>query len=395
MATIDTKSTVDEILDKVRELEPLIREHADDAERNRRLSAPVSAALRDAGLFRLFRPEPLGGFGLDPVSVFRVIEAVARIDSATGWNVGISNASEPFGASLPASAAEDIVGNPNNVLAGAFNPPRVATPVEGGYRVNGQTSFNSNCHAANWIIGLANIHDPDGLRTDEHGIPITIITFVPKSDITIVENWNTLGMCGTGSHDVKMDDVFVRDDYTAVLGPNHNPASAYDGPLHRMNPWHAIACNAVPSLGIAQAAIDDLISMGLKVPAYAQYSLRDRNSVQLNLARAQAKVSAARILLHTTFDEMWQKALSGNYLEMADRSRCQMAASYLVVTCAEAVDLVHACVGASGIRNEQKFQKYFRDVHVVTQHAYVCESRLESVGQVMLGLEPEWPFFHI
>ena len=80
---------------------------------------------------------------------------------------------------------------------------------------------------------------------------------------------------------------------------------------------------------------------------------------------------------------------------MAQRAKCQLAASHAVTASAEAVDLVHACVGATGIRNAYPFQKYFRDIHVVTQHAYVCAGRFTAVGQVMMGLEADWPFFHV
>ena len=75
------------------------------------------------------------------------------------------------------------------------------------------------------------------------------------------------------------------------------------------------------------------------------------------------------------------------------RARCQLAASHAVLASAEAVDLVHAAAGSTGIRKEHGFQKQFRDTHVVTQHAFVSATRLEAVGQVMMGLEPDWPFF--
>lgn len=394
MAVVSAPTT-EELLQRVRELEPLIREHAAAAERDRRMPKPVSDAMRDAGFFRMYRPEALGGLGLDPVSAFRVMEALARIDSAAGWNAAISNASEPFGAGLTEEAARIAYGSPDNVFAGSFNPPRTAVPVDGGYRVTGQTPFNSNCYAANWIIGLAVIQEDDGVRLNGEGDPETLITFMPSTDVKIVDNWDTLGMSGTGSHDVLADDVFVPESLTCILGPVTQPNRAYDTPFHKVSTWSAIVCNSVPALGIAQAAIDDLVMLGQKVPAYTQRSLRDRNSVQLKLAKAVATLGAARALLYTTYDEMWQKAIEGQDLTMEDKARCQLAASYAALASAEAVDHVHACVGASGIRNDQKFQRYFRDIHVITQHGFICESRLEAAGQVMLGLDPEWPFFYV
>lgn len=382
-----------DLLEKVDKVAPLIREHALEAERQRRLPQPVSDALRDAGFFRMFRPRSLGGLEADPVTAYCVIEALARIDSAAGWNVSIANASEPFGAWLSEETSREVFGSADAILAGAFFPPRKAVPINGGYRVTGTTAFNSNCHSATWFLGLAHVYDGKKPRLDAAGQPTTLVTFVPASDVKIIENWETLGLGGTGSHDVQVDDLFVPSERAVPFVPLTQPNANYAGPSHRLSVWPAIACNAVSALGIAQATIDDLLALGRKVPSYTTTSLRDRPVVQLQLARAEGKLSAARAFFHAAFDEAWKIAVDDRFLEMEDRARLQLASSHAVLAAAEAVDLVHACAGTSGIRNEQRFQKHFRDAHVVTQHAYVSAARLESVGQIMLGLEPDWPFF--
>lgn len=326
--------------------------------------------------------------------MFRVVEELARIDSATGWNVSLANSSEPFGAWFPDGAAEEVFGVPGTTMAGAFNPPRRAVRVDGGFELTGRTTFNSNCHAANWILGLANIYDGDEAPLDESGAPETLVTLFRTDDAQIIDNWDTLGMRGTGSHDLNVDSLFVPEERAVPFVPLEVPGSAYSGPLHRLSIWPSVGLTAVTALGIARAAVDDFTdSAGSKVPSYTEKSLRDRPIVQLRLAQAEAKVAAARAFFFGTFDEMWHEAQAGNNMEMADRAKCQLATSHAVMSAAEAVDLIHSIVGTSGIRNEQNYQKYFRDIHVITQHAFISESRLEAVGQVSLGLEPDWPFF--
>ena len=383
-----------DLLERVEQLAPLIRKHSATAERERRLSDAVNDALREGGFFRLFRPSVYGGFELDPVSGFRVIEALARIDSAVGWNVSLANACESFGARLSGAASAEIYSDPDTVMAGAFFPPRKARMVEGGYRVSGLTSFNSNCHAASWYVGLAVVHDGDEPILDEAGAPLTVMTFIPGSDVKIIENWDTLGMRGTGSHDLEVEDVFVPQARTAPLVPGAAPNPAYAGPFDQVAFAAGTACNAIPALGIAQAAIDELIELGRKVPSYTSASLRDRSIVQRQLAEAEATLSAARALLHTTFEAVYAKSVEAEVLTLEDRTRCQLAASHAPLAAARAVDLVHAAVGSSGIRSAQGFQRHLRDVHTITQHAYVSAARLESVGQVMLGLDPDWAFLH-
>ncbi len=195
--------TTDGLLGAVRDLEPVLRRHAPEAERERRLSAPVVAAMRRAGLYGLFRPRRLGGLEVDPLTAFRVIEEISRIDSAAGWNLMISSAVEPFGAWFSDDGAAEIFAGRDTVLAGSFNPPRAAVPVDGGYRVTGRITFVSGAHHADWIAGLAHVVDDGRPRLGPDGQPVVLLTMFPRRDVEIVDNWNTLGMCGTGSHDVR------------------------------------------------------------------------------------------------------------------------------------------------------------------------------------------------
>ncbi len=390
MATaIQTKN----LFETLEDLDPLILKHTQEAEREKRLSTPVASALRDAGFFRMLRPRSRGGLGLDPVTEFKVAEALAHVDSAAAWNVQVCNASELFGGWFSDDVSEEVFGSPEAIVAGAFNPHRRAVAMDGGYRVSGQTIFNSNCHSATWLIGLADVFDGNTMRVDDDGQPHTLLTVIPAHEYEIIENWNTMGMCGTGSHDVNVLDVFVPSARAVPFGPLSEPSSAYDTPLSRLAIWVTVGCHASVALGIAQAAIDDLTELGSKVPAYTQNAIQNRNTVQLRLARAEGKLAAARAFFHAAYGEAWTAAETRGHLEMEEKARCQLASSNVVLTAAEVVDLVHSCVGTAGVRVEQSFQKYFRDVHVITQHAFVSEARLESVGQIMFGLDPDWGFF--
>lgn len=380
-------------LKEVEKIEPILREHSATAERERCLAAPVAKALRDAGLYRLWRPRALGGFELDPIAGFQVLEAVARIDSAAGWNLQIASAFDMFGQWFDETTARELFG-PDAIIGGALNPPRRAVPAGGGYRVSGRTPFVSGAHQASAFLGLANILDDGEVRKAADGTPATLLTICPASEGEIVPNWNTMGMCGTGSHDVNLADVLLPEPQAVPLVPIEKRASYYEGPLYRLTIWPAVAAMAPIALGIARAALEAAIRTATqKAPAYTVKTLRDRPVVQSQLARAEAAVCASRAYLYDVFEEAWQQAVAARPITMDLKARMQLAATHVVLEAAEAVDLVHAVVGASGIREEQPFSRHFRDVHVITQHGFVNASKLESVGQVMLGLAPEWPFF--
>ena len=385
----------DDLINKINNISSLLQTNSTLADATTRMSDEVAEALRSLGAYRMFRPGTRGGLGFDPVSAFRVVEALARIDSAAAWNVAVANGCEVFGAWFTDATTAEIFADPDVTLAGGLFPPRKAEAVEGGYRVSGRTLFNSNCHAANWLLCEAMIYDGGAERFDAEGNPQGLFLFLPITEATIVENWDTLGMRGTGSHDIEVNDVFVPASRTAALTPLQTTDSAYADPLYRLGIWPALAINGVAALGVAQAAIDDFIELAhVKTPAYTARTLRERPIVQLRLAEAEAHVRAARALMHQTFNRTLAAVASGGLLTIEQKADCQQATSHMVMEAAKAVNLIHSIASTSAIRNDKPFARYFRDVHVMTQHAFFCEARLEAVGQIRMGLESDWDFMY-
>ena len=390
-----TNVTADSLLDRVKKLAPIIREHAAEAEEQRRLSRPVVDAMHQAGLYSMAHPKAFGGLEVDPLTMFRVVEEVARYDSAAGWNLQLAVAASCFLAWLPDEGAAEIMHSPpQTIFAGSFTPGRQATPVDGGYRLRGQWPFVSGGHDGHWFVFLPQIMDGDQPRLNDQGSPVQCYMFLPADKATILDTWHTLGMRGTGSDDVVVSDLFIPERHTALLAPLEKPGTAYQGPLYRLTIWVPIALLAPPALGLAHAAIDDLIALArTKTPSYTGSSLGQRQVVQRQVAEAEATLGAGRAYLYTTFQENWDAAVQGTELTLDRKLKMQLATTHAIVCAAKAVELVHAAAGTSSIRNEYQFQKYFRDVHTITQHAFASASRYESVGAVMLGVESDWGFF--
>ncbi len=382
-----------QILESVRKVEPLLREHAAEAEQRRRLSDPVVSALKQEGLYRMWRPRALGGMELDPMTACHAVEELSYIDSAAGWNVQISNAVELFGPMFPDDGARDIYGDPDGIVAGGLNPPYNAVPAPGGYRLTGRAPFLSGADHAKWFFGLSVVIEGGAPRMGPNGAPVVLIHACPASEAKIIDTWHTMGMRGTGSQDAEATDVFVPERWTTPLAPLGKPGSAYEGALYRLTIWPLVAALAAPPIGVARAAVDALIELASKkTPAYTGKTLRDRAVAQAQAAQAKALVGAARAYLNDALRDAWETALAGERPGKEQKIAIQLASTHAVLASAQAVDLVHAAAGATGFRDE-RFHRHFRDAHVMTQHAFVNASRYESVGQLLFGLDSDWPFF--
>src|SRR5262249_11716171 len=141
-------------------------------------------------------------------------------------------------------------------------------------------------------------------------------------------------------------------------------------------------------------ALDELLDLAKgKTPWYTNPTLRERQVVQAQVAQAEALHGAARAYLYEALREVWETAVQGKLIDLEQKIKLQLAATHAARTAADAVDLVHTAAGTTAIRNEHQLQRHVRDVHVITQHAFMWACRYESVWQLLLGLEPDWSFF--
>jgi alkylation response protein AidB-like acyl-CoA dehydrogenase len=386
---------LDRLLSAVSILEPLIRAHADEAERNRRLSPVVVTGLSEAGIFRMYTPVPLGGLEVDPLTFYRVVEAIARIDGSTGWCVFIAGGNPLLGAYLADQAAEEVFGrDPHAITAGVVLPYGTAVVGDGGYWVSGHWSYGSGCQHSTWIFCACHVLDGDQMRLTGNGEPEVRFCFVPMAQVTIVETWDVSGLAGTGSHDVVIERVFVPAPYTCSFGPGMMPQGRhYRSPLYRyvLYASFALPISAV-ALGIAQGALDVCLELAhTKQASGTTIRLREQPMFQVRLAEAAALVRSARAWLHAAVQQAWGSLLTSGHVSFAERTDLLLAAANATRSAAAAVDVLYTLAGATANYRRSPLQRALRDVHAATQHMGTAPQQYESAGRMLVGLQPLQP----
>jgi indole-3-acetate monooxygenase len=378
------------LVEAARRIAPVIREHQEEAERERRLSPPVLAALHDSGLLRMCTPRSLGGLEADPLTRALVIEEISGHDTAAGWTLANPLDWAYLCARLPDEGAEEIYGQGTNVvIAAQFGRPMRAAPTQGGYRITGRAPFVSNCYDANWIATTAVV-----MAGEQSGEELDLVmAYLPRGSCQVIDTWHVMGMRGTGSNDVAVTDVLVPIARTFPIKPEFTPGSHYKGPLYRFPLIGTVASNLPPLLlAVARQAIGEVSTLAqTKVPVGRSTSLRERASTQAKLAQAEAILRAGRLLLYNTLSDTWQATLAGDTLSLRQKADVLLAMTHVVSSAAKAVELMHSIAGTSGIYMKCPLERYFRDVQVLRHHAFGAETRYETVGQVYLGLPPDFP----
>jgi indole-3-acetate monooxygenase len=381
-----------QLLAEVERLRPLIAEHAPGAEADRRQSAVVYDAMAEAGLFGMLAPKVRGGHELHPVAYAQIIEAVARIDAATAWVLHMNQAFGCLAAWLSPDGVDELYRDGIPTVASAFNPPAAAVRDEGGWRITGQVPFASGCENARWLAMPAiEMVDGQPKLDPATGQPSPMLMFFPRTSATILDTWHTVGMRGTGSADIAVNDLFVPDRLTIAMGPLLHPAPGFEGPLYRLWPWTVFLGETIVSIGIADTAVEQALQLcRTKTPAYNAVALRDQQLAHYLLGKARSRVTASRDTLHGAAAAAHDEVSAANTLLSSDaKIRFQLAVCFAAESCAEAVRFIDDVVGTSSIRLGQPFERYFRDVHVLMQHATKSNGVYSTVGRAMLGLVPD------
>jgi alkylation response protein AidB-like acyl-CoA dehydrogenase len=209
--------------------------------------------------------------------------------------------------------------------------------------------------------------------------------FVPATDVEIIDSWNVLGLNATGSHDVRIDDVFIPMDHSWSVT---EPFCWSSETLFRFPIYGMLAMGvAAVMLGIARGAIDDVLSLAAdKIPTGSKRPLAQRAVVQDALARSTAQLDAARAYLRFEAERAWSSADSGGAVDAMTRTRLRMAATHAGDAATDVVERMFRVAGGTAIYRTSRLEQRFRDVNTAAQHMMIAQPTWEMAGRVLLGL---------
>jgi alkylation response protein AidB-like acyl-CoA dehydrogenase len=370
---------------------PRIRERRDEIERARQLPRDLVDDLIATGIFRMGLPTAYGGDEADPLEMLRVTELLASADGSVGWCAQIAISVGTVAGIMSEQGAREVFADPSIPAALVFDPAGAATEVEGGIRVTGRWRFASGITHSKWFFLGAIIMDDGKPRMTEHG-PAIVHTVVPVSDVTIHDTWYVSGMCGTGSTDVSCQDVFI-PGYKVFSLLDETPTRPE--PLYRMPQLSLVApLTAAVALGIARAALDELTELApTKTPALSLVSLSEKPVGQVEIARAEAELRAARALLYETVGDVWRTVSNGGEASMQQEALVRIAANRSTEVGSRVAHMASTLAGGSAVYSASSFQRHARDAEVITHHMTQSPHVWEDAGRVLLGLEPLAPLF--
>ncbi|MPY70994.1 MAG: acyl-CoA dehydrogenase [Alphaproteobacteria bacterium] len=379
-------------LDRVAALGPVLEAAAPEADKARRLTAAAMAALHEARLFRLLLPVDAGGEEMALPAFFEVIEALARHDGSTAWCVCQGNGCAMTAAYLDAPVAEAIWGgDPAAVLA--WGPGKAeAVAVEGGYRVTARSSFVSGSNHATWLAAhCGTVRDGNGeIRLGPDGEPENRTAVFPAHQAALTANWDVVGLRGTGSDSFAVDALFVPEEYTVVratmMARRRNPSPIYGFPQMAI---YAMGF-AATALGIARGFMDAFLVLAQeKKPRLVSEPICDNPVVQDEVARAEARLAAARAYLVAALERGWREAEASDEVSIEGRMAIRLAGTHATHEAKAVVDTLFDTGGTSAVFAAAPFERRFRDIHTVALQIQGRKTHYRTVGAWLLGHPPD------
>jgi alkylation response protein AidB-like acyl-CoA dehydrogenase len=360
-----------------RELGTAFAGSADAHDRDGSFVTEAYSVLREAGYLALAVPTECGGRGATIAQVAMAQAEMSKHCAATSLAVSMHHHITLFAAwryrrDMPGAEgllrriADDRIVMVSTGGSDFTRPNGIAEKVEGGYRLNGRKIFCSQVPAGDVFSTLFTYEDPErGRRALSMSVPVT------ADGVEILDTWDTLGMRGTGSHDVQMTDVFASD---AQVGADR-PWGVIDPPLLVIGS-HAMPVISGAYLGVAEAARDHAVTGLVGKPR------ADDPLVQRQVGLMDNKLRVARWALLGALDEIGPDPEPD-----VRRFGAAMAAKRCVAEEGMAVcDLAMEVSGGSGFYRRNPIEQCYRDIRAAKFHPLTPEQTLLHAGRVALGL---------
>ena len=344
------------------------------------VSQDIIEKLKQIGVYRALVPKRFGGNEWSPKQFCELIEQLSKADGSVGWVASFGMSPAYLGSLPEATLAQLYKDSPDIVFAGGIFPPQPAEITDDGVVVSGRWKFSSGCMGAD-IVGVGISPQKDN---EAQGLPRMAV--MPANKAQIDMTWDTVGLKGTGSHDLVVKDVLVAKEWTFVRGePSKLPEPFFKYPSLSL----ATQVLTVVGIGVAAAAIEEFQKLAPgKSSITGGAEIASRPVTQYEFAQAEAEFKAARVWFYDTMQIVWNEVVAGRTPSAEQISDMRLSCTHVARVCARVTRKIQMLAGMTAIYTHNPFSRFVNDTNVVTQHAFMGDATLQNAGLVSFGMKP-------
>lgn len=389
-ATVPPAKTMtrEEAIARAKRVAQIVGPNAERTEQLRRLPIENVEAIMAEELDLLLRPRRWGGYGADWMFMVDAVSEVGKVCGSTAWCMGFLMHHQWWLSYFPEAAQAAVYeSDPRPKIVTAFAPMGKVTVVPGGYRISGEWMWGSGSDYCDWAIVGGFVPG----RKNADGGPRLLNYLLRPGEFTVKDTWHCVGLKGTGSNNILVDDVFVPEEHTVDMEQAREGTapgcSLDDGVLYRssfayQSPYGVVS----PMMGIARGAYDAFVEFTRhRVSTVSGAQIAEAAPVQIRIGEAQAGIDGAYTILENLNRILHDEAP----VTLAHRIRAKRDFVFAAKLLAGAVDTLFDIGGARGLNEDNALQRAWRDTHAIANHLVLNPDVMyQNAGRAALGLQP-------
>lgn len=350
-----------ELSDSDREL---IKKEAGSAEKLGKLTDKQLDIIYKNRWFHLLVPKGLGGAEMSLPEFAEFMEVLAEVDGGFAWNVNLGAGANMFAGFMDQTVAARIFANEKTCVAGSGAVSGTAKKQDGGYVINGHWKYASGSAHANYFSLNATLVDEGN---DQY-----VSFLVPADDVEVLDTWKAFGMKATSSHDFKVNNVWVPEEYLFDL---QKPSPTVDSTLYRF-PFKLLAeINMVVMLIGLTKRFEDIVIKRAEERVFASMSVE--KAVRLTtdpsfmnfVGDTQLSFIKSRAIVSVVLESLWDKVEKRELVSEELSTEFSRAINNAAVISKQLVDQLYSYAGMGVIFEDTEMSRIYRDFKVVSQHA--------------------------
>ncbi|MGK3203366.1 acyl-CoA dehydrogenase family protein [Amycolatopsis sp. MEPSY49] len=382
--------TREELVERAAKLVPLLRERALWIDENGRLPDEVIDALSEAGLFRMQAPRQYGGFESDARTLVEVHAELARGSTSAAFCVAVYSLQNWMTGLWADEVLDEVFAQPDVRVCGGGAPTATASRVAGGYRITGEWAFTSGARHSHWKLSAA--------RTGGDG---GVFALMPMADLRLRDDWQTIGLEGTGSVTTVAEDVFVPDHHIIdaaefAANPCRSAVNSAKGLYQVPIPVTATVAMVGVLLGAAEYALSSFLERlpGRGISYTDHTSQREAGVTHLQVGEAAMLVEEAQARAHGFAGTVSAKTAANEPWTVAERIRSRVQIGRVGQLGKQAVEILASASGGSSVFRGVPITRIHRDIHAMLLHGFFNpQTNIELYGRHLCGLEPNTTYF--
>ena len=378
--------TPETIIARATALRPMLRAGQAECEANGNVSEAVNAQLIRAGFYRIVQPRAFGGYEFDPATFYRTMMEISRGCSETAWVLALTAGHPMIAAFLPEAGQREAYGTSGEFRCPtAFNPPGIAVPCEGGYRITGKWPSASGIDRATHFITLAHV------KSAAADAPPAVLALLHHNEISTIDDWRVMGMQGTGSKTVVATDLFV-PTHRAAPTKGHGTLTSivlpgpriHDNPMYygRIGAFMTGECAAV-AVGAARGALDlyEDVLRTKKMTQNPTLQLSTDPEFLHYYGDALSRIVTAEAALVRAGEDYLafarEEAAGGAMFDVAREYQITLVELHCIEMAWEAINIIYKTAGTSAsVKEGQPIGRYLRNIAALRTHPILQMDRI-------------------